>query len=743
MSRIGTLLATSVLAAMSGAALAQSDGEDGVDEPGLDVLVVTAQRRAEEAQDVGVALTAISGDSLRRLGVSKINALEESAPSLNIEPQFGSGAPVFSIRGVGFRDYATNNAPTVGVYVDQVAYPFPVMTQGVLFDIERVEVLRGPQGTLYGRNTTGGAVNVVSRMPTETLEAGAFAEYGRFNAANFEGYLSGPISDRVRARLSASVAQGGAWQVNRDTGAELGDKDRIAVRGLLEFAASDDLDLLLNLHGYKDESDGLGLRLFRPFGANAVHGRRETSWGASPEFAAAVGITPEEPPFRDNEGYGASLTARIGLGGAEIVYIGAYERLDRAEYNDFDAVAAGIAGVYFISDLDVVTQEMRVASTGDARFDWIAGVYYSRERLDENYQSDFVDSFGPGFAVRTPYRQNADSIGVFGQFDYEFVERLSIVGGLRYEHEDRDLVGLGTFATGFGTFNFANGTVDGTLESRSLETDEVSGKAALEFEPAEDVLLYVSASRGVKSGGFTAYNTLNPAALTPFNPEILWAYEAGFKSQFASNRVRLNGAFFYYDYRDQQVQSAIFDPGTGAVVGRIVNAEKSRIWGAEGELLAEPARGLTISQRVGYQNGEFRRFDDLDIAATTLAGAAVFVSRAGVDIGLPRLTYQGGVSLKGPLGGGLAWDASFDYSYRSGFTNPLLGPTYRVPSYWLANARLAVAREGGPWEAAIFVRNLFDTAYDEQRNFFAGFDFTPVAAPGEPLTFGVQLALRY
>lgn len=740
MKRFGAVLAAGLAVGGGGAAFAQSAAS--ADE-GLDVLVVTAERRAERAQDIGVALTAISGDALRDQGVTRVNALEDSAPNLNIEPQFGSGAPVFSIRGVGFRDYATNNAPTVGVYVDQVAYPFPVMTQGVLFDVERVEVLRGPQGTLYGRNTTGGAINVLSRMPTDELSAGVAAEYGRFGAADFEGYVSGPLSDNVRARLSASVAEGGAWQVNRDTGEELGDRDRIAVRGLLEFAPSDQFNVLLNLHGYKDESDGLGLRLFRSFGPNPPHAQRQTSYGASAEFAAAVGITPQQKPFRDNEGYGASLTARLDLGGAEITYIGAYESLDRKEYNDYDAVTAGIAGVYFISDIDVVTQEARIASTGDNRLDWIGGVYYSRERLEENYQSDFVDSFGPGFAVRTPYRQKADTIGVFGQVDFELLDRLSFVGGLRYEHEDRDLLGLGTFATGFGPFNFANGTVDGTLENRNLTTDEVSGKAALEFKAADDVLLYVSASRGVKSGGFTAYNTLNPAALTPFNPEILWAYEAGFKSQFASNRIRFNGAFFYYDYRDQQVQSAIFDPGTGAVVGRIVNADKSRIWGAEGEFLAEPFDGFTISQSVGYQKGEFKRFDDLDIAATTLAGSAVFVSRAGVDIGLPHLTYQGGVDLKRPLAGGLSWKASFNYSYRGAFANPLLGSTYRVSNYWLANARLAVAPDDGPWEVALIVRNLFNTVYDEQRNFFAGFDLTPVAAPGEPLTWGLQFSLQY
>jgi outer membrane receptor protein involved in Fe transport len=517
----------------------------------------------------------------------------------------------------------------------------------------------------------------------------------------------------------------------------------MALRGLLNVDIAPGVSALFNVHGYRDESDGLGLRLFRPFGATPVHGPRETSYGASPEFAGVVGISPQSKPFRDNEGYGASGTLRADLGGAEFTYIGAFEHLDRREYNDFDAVPAGIAGVYFTSDIDVMTHEARISSTGDGRLAWIGGIYYSRERLDENYQSDFVDSFGPGFAVRTPYSQQADSIGVFGQVDIALARRLDFIVGLRYEHEDRDLIGLGTFASGFGSFNFANGTVDGTLENRSLTTDEVSGKAAIEFKATDATLLYASASRGVKSGGFTAYNTLNPLALTPFQPEVLWAYEAGFKSQFANDRIRLNGAVFFYDYRDQQVQSAIFDPGTGAVVGRIVNAEKSRIWGAEGELQAAPFAGFTLSQRIGYQNGEFRRFDDLDIPATTLAGAEVFIDRSGVDIGLPRLTYQGGAELRRAVSADLEISAAFNYSRRSAFTNPLLGPTYRVPGYWLADARLALSKAGGPWEAAVFVRNLLDARYDEQRNFFAGFDFTPVAAPGEPLTWGVQISLRY
>src|ERR1700730_10674798 len=206
---------------------------------GLEEVLVTAQRREESAQSVGIAMSVLSGESLADKSISYINDLQNAVPSLQVEPAFGSGQPQFRLRGVGFIDYTSNNTSPVGVSLDGVAFALPIQTQGQLFDIDRVEVLRGPQGTLYGRNTTGGQINFISNRPTADTHAGFTAEYGSHNDVNAEGYESGSITDGLRGRLSVATEQGGAWQRNRDTGQRLGNQDKTAGRGQLEWKPSD------------------------------------------------------------------------------------------------------------------------------------------------------------------------------------------------------------------------------------------------------------------------------------------------------------------------------------------------------------------------------------------------------------------------------------------------------------------------------------------------------------------------
>src|SRR5712664_3121501 len=212
---------------------------------GLEEVVVTAQRRTESAQSVGIALTVLTGSDLAGKAISHVDDLQNAVPSLQVEPAFGGGQPQYRIRGVGFLDYTSNNASPVGVSIDDVAFALPIQTQGQLFDIDRIEVLRGPQGTLYGRNTTGGQINFISNRPTAEAHAGITAEYGSHNEVNAEGYASGSIAEGLLGRLSVATEQGGEWQRNRDTGQRLGNKDKIAGRGQLEWKPVDAVDLRL------------------------------------------------------------------------------------------------------------------------------------------------------------------------------------------------------------------------------------------------------------------------------------------------------------------------------------------------------------------------------------------------------------------------------------------------------------------------------------------------------------------
>ena len=689
----------------------------------LPEVVVTAQRRPETAQKVPVAISVLRGSDLISRGVTNVNQLQYQTPGLEAVPAFGSGQPQFRLRGVGFDDYASNNASPVGVYVDEVAKPFPIQTQGLLFDLDRVEVLRGPQGTLYGRNTTGGAINFLTARSTETFSAGVDADYGSFGLFRAEGHISGPIGEGLSVRVAAATEQGGAFQRNRDDGRQLGDADRWGARGQVAYSG-DAIDLLVEGHYGRDRSDGAGLYLFDPLGTiPADTSRRATGWGASSRFASLLGIKADAKPFRDNETAGGHATLTVDFSDVKLTSVTAYEHFDRREYNDWDASALAYAGTYFDSNANIFSQEVRLASAGTGPARWIVGGYYSNERLRDHFDSDFQQSLG--FLALTSYRQSARTIAGFGQLDFDLASRLTLTGGLRLEHEKRRLHDFETTTAPVIGLGVSGGRADQSYT-------ELSGKLAANYHVSDASLIYLSASRGIKSGGFTAYNTLTPDQLAPFKPEILYAYEVGTKNELSGRRLRLNGAAFYYDYRRQQVQSAIFDPVYGAV-GKIVNAPRSHIYGVEGELEWRPVAGLEIGQGLSWRKGKYDRFDDLDIAASTAAGHAVTVSRAGKDEGFPQWSYNGSASYRAGLGD-YTLTAQTDYAYHGTLDPVLLGPNFRVHDYWLVNAALTLAR--GPWSIGLYGRNLLNQHYDLTRNFFLG--GIDIAAPGRPRSFGVR-----
>ncbi|WP_294393641.1 TonB-dependent receptor [uncultured Sphingomonas sp.] len=698
------------------------------DDTGVPDLVVTAQRRPEQAQDVGIALSVIDGSTLADRGVSTINQLQYQTPGLEAVPAFGGGQPQFRLRGVGFDDYASNNTSPVGVYVDDVAKPFPIQTQGLLFDLDRVEVLRGPQGTLYGRNTTAGAINFITARPSETTSAGFSGEYGRFDLFRAEGFLTGQLGEGLTGRIAAATEQGGGFQRNRVDGRRLGDADRWGTRGQLAYD-NGAFDLLLEGHYARDTSEATGLYLFRALGTlPADTSRRATGWGGSAAFQAQTGIAPSAKPFRDNDTAGGHATATLDLDGVSLTSITAYEHFRRREYNDWDASAAALAGTYFNSRAKTFSQEVRLASDGVGDVKWVLGGYFADERLKDRFLSDFQDSLG--FVARTGYRQSARTAAGFGQVDVTLAPQLTVTGGARVEREVRRL----------RDFTTVTSPVPEPGAGARLGTTQVSGKLAADYRLSPDVLFYASASRGVKSGGFTAYNTLTVDQLAPFKPEILYAYEVGAKSDLAGRRLRLNGSAFYYDYRRQQVQSAIYDTVYGAV-GKIVNAPRSHIYGAEAELTWRPLAGLEVTQGIAWRKGKYDRFTDLDIAASAAAGQAVAIDRKGQDQGFPRWSYTGSLAYTAPVADDHAVTVETDYSYRDTLQPVLLGPVYRVQSYWIVNGSIGFGPRDGRWNIGVYGRNILNDHYDLTRNFFLG--GIDIASPGRPASYGVKARVRF
>jgi len=706
------------------------------DEGGLEEVVVTAERKQEPVQSVGIAITVLPGDTLAEKGIVGVNDLQNAVPSFQAEPAFGSSQPEFRIRGVGFIDYTANNASPVGVSLDDVPFSFPVQTEGQLFDLDRVEVLRGPQGTLYGRNTTGGEVNFVTNRPTEDAHAGFTAQLGSFGAFEADGYVSGRITDGLLGRLSIATEQGGAWQYNRLTGQSLGNKDSVALRGQLEWNPSEAINFRFVVHLGLDKSDEEGLQLIAPYtpydaGKGGPTIPADTSpyvagWSLNPNFAKFIGLSPSAKPRLDNDNTGFDLTGNVDLGIARITSITAYNKLVRREYGDWDATQYYDSDEFFNDDIDVFSEELRIASTGSGPLAWVGGVFYSDQDLKEDFYSDFTDAAGIGGIALTKYEQVANAVGVFGQSSYQFTDALKGTLGVREDHETRELLNLNT---GFLLPAFPSFT-GGPVNPPSATSNLPSGKVELDYTPAAGNLVYASVSRGVKSGGFTAHNTTTANAALPFEPEKLTAFEVGAKSDVART-LRLDAALFYYRYKDQQILGKVFDTLSDSYIGRFVNAD-SRISGGELELDWLPVAGLTISQYAGFADGYY---------TSTLLNSSN-VNYDGQPESFPKWSYGGDASYVWSIGN-FAITAESNYSFHDTYSQfYLLGSNdFTIPKYWLANANLSLAPKAKTWSLTLWGRNIFNKYYDTTRNFFL--PGTEVASVGEPATLGVRFSYKY
>ncbi|WP_439642439.1 TonB-dependent receptor [Gemmatimonas sp.] len=737
LSAVALVLAVPLVATRASAQI-DSTRADSLRRPtGLGTVVVTAQRRAESAQRTGVALSALTGTQLAERGVVSPFDLQRVVPSLEIEPAFGGGQPQYRLRGIGFNDYASNNSSTVGVYQDQVALPFPVQTQGLLFDVARVEVLRGPQGTLYGRNSTGGAINVVSQSPVNRREGSLQVGGGSFGAFDAEAMGNLPITSTVLARLAVATQQGGGWQRNRLTRESLGDRDQRALRAQVAWTPT--LASRVKLIGSveQDRGDAQGLLLFRDLATRGGAGAtipadvssRNTGWALRPAFANILGVDASRKPGRDNRAGGLTVEASHTRRAFAVPSVTAWQTFRRREIGDWDASASAESDEAFYDDIRVFSQELRIASRDSARFEWLGGVYAAREALDARFYSDFADVPGLGAAARTQYGQRASVAALFGQVGLPLSAVWRLVGGVRMEYEHRQLDGL---TTGF----IAPAVTFVPPTNRSLLTRLPSAKLAFEYRPSSRTLAWVGVNRGIKSGGFTAYNTTNVAQLAAFAPERVDALEVGAKLQ-PTRSLRVNAATYLYDYRDQQVLSTVYDNVSRGPIGRIANAKRSRVLGMETEVVWEPARGVEIAPFAAVTGGTFREFFTTDAQASVAAGREVQRDFSGKRLPIPRVSLGGAATITRVLRSQL-WRAQLSASYRDTqqASRVIFSPQYDLPSYTLVNATLTWQRASSPFTVELWARNLTGRQYDITRNFFLN---AQVAAAGAPRTVGVRI----
>lgn len=587
--------ALSLLLALGAApALAQEVATD-TQTSTVEEIVVTARRRDERLQDVPVAVTALSAQTLENLQASDIGDLEGSVPNLTLHEGDASNAVVY-VRGVGQVDSLAFADPGVGIYLDDV---YLGRAQGAflsVYDVDRIEVLRGPQGTLYGRNTIGGAVKFVSTPLTADLNARSEASVGDYDLREARMSAGGGLNDEgtLLGKAAVSLSRHDGYSDNAFTGQDGGDKDQIAGRISLEYRPSDDLSFRLNVDGSRDRPD-----------SSRTPARATNVFGLYPDtLGDPFNVDADFGDLNDLDTFGAALIADWALDDVwSFKSVTAYRSMDYDTHLDLDATPLNIFGTYVNEEQHQFSQEFQLTYAGE-RLNAVAGVFY----FDET-DVTFSGLVGPVISLVTGSinDQHNKSYAAYGQASYDLSERLRLTGGLRYTHEDKRFARTQTMYPGATTIP---GRDDPGLLLTDIDTgeswDSWSPKLGLDYKVSDDVLAYVSVSRGFKSGGFDGRSN-DAAGAAPFDPETLWAYEGGMKSIWFDRRLTANAAIFWNDYTDLQLSSFTAD-GAGGFAALFTNAGAATIRGAELELVARPIRPLTLNATIGYLDARYDEY---------------------------------------------------------------------------------------------------------------------------------------
>jgi iron complex outermembrane receptor protein len=764
-------------------------------------IIVTALRREAKIDDVPLSIAAFTGDDLRARGILELREVAEQVSGVQIF-RSNTGQPTWIIRGVGLVEFNPNNPPPASIYQDEVYQVTNGQGQLPMFDVDRVEVVKGPQGGTYGRNTTGGVVKIASKMPDlAKVEGNLTASYRRFDRVVAEGGVSVPLAeDKIALRVAGTVQQGGGWQRSLSDDRDWGDADVWALRTTLLAEPTGSLRIKLIGDIARDRSE---TPLVRASGARALPS--EGGIGANlwcPEFATgslsdscrtypgvlnALGFSslPGDSPADqsrdgrevlsnainklDIDNQGLTLDVSLDLGGISVQSITAYRTFDYIRVSDGDGTGAELGHVTADDRFDIFSQEIRLQSDGDGPLTWAIGASYAHETLDHFRQFRLRDDpfswlgftaygvTGPSEAVADEsYDQTSRTYSGYVEVGYEFSETFAIQGALRYTDLEK------TYTNGGFEFPLATGTVSSSADVQQLVNFELSetynlrknwtGNIYVTYRPATDLLLYASTGRGIKEGGFFGgFPGQGQSSIVPFQEEAVWSVEAGVKSTFADGRAGLNLAAFNYDYRDAQASIPV-ESATGAIFGRPGNVD-ARHRGVEADAFVVPLPGFRLSGSVTYLDAEFRGSQSY---LTLDGGLAPFKGLQRPFA--PEWSWTVMAAYRHDLGKERSLILSADANGRSTMFEPRLAvsgattndpaPTTRfelanrIEGFTLANARIGFEDAANGWSIAAFLRNLFD------ENYVVAVQSDGIAPnystfQSEPRSYGVELTFGF
>lgn len=735
---------TALAAPWASAELAENDSTDNQSAPArsIEVIEVTATRQTENLQRVPIAVTALSSSELEQYQIQNLGQLEALVPNLNLHVGDAANAVVY-IRGVGQLDSISFNDPGVGIYLDDV---YLGRAQGAFLDVvdpQQIEVLRGPQGTLYGRNTIGGAVKFTSARPSDSPEGYLSLMAGNFNQRGVKASLTGPlVEDQLAGRFAIAKNSRDGFSFNQHTGQHDYDKDSLTWRGSLLYTPTDDFSAYLVLDGSNQNPDF----------SRTPH--RET-----PIYSLPTGdfLPVGDDPFVVNANFndreelrtkGAALTLDYQWQQSTFKSISAYREMTYRTHLDLDGTPDASFGIYSYEDQDQLSQELQWLYRSE-RLSLVSGLFYFKENswsLGGAIAPDFFVPLGDGIFFPFPVisaglrDQTNTSHAIYSNLTMQLSEQLSMTLGARWTSEKKQVSNRGEEFAGTGIDTpqgmkavFGSGIGHSlTGYDASQRWNDFSPRAVLNYQYSSQTMLYSSISKGFKSGGFNGRLT---SFAQPYDPETLWSYEVGVKSLLLSQQLRLNSALFFNDYKNFQLSRFSIDQDTGAFLSLFENAGKASTYGAELELQALLSDSLTLNMNLGYLAGGYDEllgdFEQEVSDERELVNAPRWNGRLGLDYWFDlgshgSLSLNAGVSIKSK-------------TYLTVSSSEVLAQ----PGFALYDLYLSWQSLDEQWQLNLFGKNLTDKRYRQH-----GFDLS--ASPGvqlgyygDPRTFGVQLTYRY
>jgi iron complex outermembrane recepter protein len=737
----GLLIVGALLLSFGHVTLAQSleQEEDADPEQSYEVVIVTAQKRAQNLTDVPIALSSFSKQNVEQTGITQLTELADYIPNLQISRATDFTSSI-TIRGVGANSRNIGFDTRVGVYLDGVYLgQSPALNQELL-DLSRIEVLRGPQGTLFGKNTVAGAINLISQKPGDTFAGEISASVGNFNAREIQGLLNIPLSQSTAAKFSLSKLDRDGYILNLNTGHKLNERDSLAYRGQLRSEISDKLELNFSVDGLNTERLSiLGEALSDTLGNTVDKGAPNKN---------EVAVTIDSSEKRDIYGTALDLAYQLDSG-YQLKSITAYRDTDILYRNDPDYAVVDLLQIEYSDQYQQWTQELQLISPERSdTFNYVAGLYYYFQQADTrrdaiNGEQSFIFGNVPGTIIRNSGEVTTRSYAAFINGAYELSAKTALTLGLRYTDETKDVDWL---LDGSSSGIFRIGSTDGELQDKRSDTD-LSYSVSVNYRIDPRLNSYAKYSTGFKSGGYNLDYVTNAdlSAGIAFDKETVGSTEVGLKGNFFANKLIANFAAFYSEFDDYQVNQFI-DLGNGASSISIRNAAQASTQGLELEVIYRPLKQLEIQASAGLLDTEFDDFPGgLSNGSNAKGKHLINAPKANYSLSVQYLSELTSLSADLLLRADITNNQGFYTSVDNVKTQTLRDGTIvnygYVESLSMLNARIGLQAENGLWEAYIWGRNLTDETdpIDSRKDFFG----TVTVNYNEPRTYGAEVVYHF